>query len=453
MSTGNRTTKVARWTAAAAVALAAAVVVVVLLGGAGPYKLRAHFLDASQLVDGGTVRLAGRTVGHIDDIGLTPAGEADVVLSLDDSNLVPLHEGTRLTIRALSQSGVANRYIEISPGATSAPALPSGSTLTTDQTSSMVSLDAILDSFGPTQRHGLEQLIAHASRIYAGSGARYFNAMLGRLDPALVELDATAGEIASDRAALAALVPTASDAAGAIASRGTDLRNAVANTSTLLRSVAAARAPLADAIARAPGVLVQARKTLADARSAVSALTPVLHEVPPVTAALGPLLQRLASVLPEAAPTIGALRGELPGLAASLLGLQQIAGVSVTALHSAARALLVARPIVRAIRYYGSDLLLGVFDGLLGVATANYDRWGHYVRAEFVEPYQSALGGPLGELLSHPLTPSLFSLRTRLLRRCPGGNAPPAPDGSNPWIPDPSICTPADDVPASVNTP
>jgi hypothetical protein len=113
----------------------------------------------------------------------------------------------------------------------------------------------------------------------------------------------------------------------------------------------------------------------------------------------------------------------------------------------------VARPIVRDVRYYGVDLLLGVFLGLAGTAPANYDRWGHYARIEFTEPYQSLLGGPLAPLFSKPLVPSLFDLRTRLLRRCPGGNTPPAPDGSNPWIPDPSICTPSQDVPLSVDFP
>jgi hypothetical protein len=200
-------------------------------------------------------------------------------------------------------------------------------------------------------------------------------------------------------------------------------------------------------------VLAEASSTLARARSAVTALRPALRELPPVAAPLGGLLGRITATLPQATPVIGALRAELPGLEESLLGLRRISTVSVTALDSAARALNVARPIVRAIRFYGADLLIGVFNGLLGVATGNYDRWGHYVRAEFMEPYQSLLGGPLGTLLSRPLAPSLFSLRTRLLRRCPGGNAPPAPDGSSPWIPDPSICTPSQDVPASVNMP
>ncbi|MDX6355984.1 MAG: hypothetical protein QOF98_2887, partial [Streptomyces sp.] len=41
----------------------------------------------------------------------------------------------------------------------------------------------------------------------------------------------------------------------------------------------------------------------------------------------------------------------------------------------------------------------------------------------------------------------------RLLRRCPGGNTAPAPDGSSPWVLDSSLCTAAHDTPATVNEP
>jgi phospholipid/cholesterol/gamma-HCH transport system substrate-binding protein len=150
---------------------------------------------------------------------------------------------------------------------------------------------------------------------------------------------------------------------------------------------------------------------------------------------------------------VAQLRAQLPGLQRSLAGLAPLAPVADTALRSAGKALDLARPIARVARFYGSDLILGVFAGLAGVATANHDQWGHYARLEFTQPYQTSLGGPLSGLLAKPLLPGLFDLRTRLSRRCPGGNTPPAPDGSSPWVPDPSICDPAQDVPAAVNTP
>jgi hypothetical protein len=40
--------------------------------------------------------------------------------------------------------------------------------------------------------------------------------------------------------------------------------------------------------------------------------------------------------------------------------------------------------------------------------------------------------------------PNLVGYRTGVDARCPGAAVEPAPDGSNPWIPDPSLCDPKD---------
>jgi phospholipid/cholesterol/gamma-HCH transport system substrate-binding protein len=445
--------RLSRVVAATALALAAVVLAWLLLSGGSSYTINAHFLDASELVSGGSVEVAGRTVGSISQVGVTPNGQADIVLSIDDASLVPLHAGTRAEIRALSQTGVANHYVSLTPGPANMPALQSGSVLPASQTNSLVGLDAILDAFGPQQRADLQELIADGDQLYAGSGSRYFNQTLVKLDPALGQLTDLLGQLADDRTEIAQLIRTGSIAAGAIASRGKDLTAAVSNTATTLEALARQRDSLADALSRAPSVLGEAQETLADAGRAVTALRPTLAEVPAAASPLDGLLERLTTTLPPATSAIEQLHSELPSLRATLAGLPALAPLAVKALNSAGRALEVARPIVRDVRFYGADLLLGIFLGLAGTAPANYDRLGHYARIEFTEPYQTVLGGPLSSLLSAPLAPDLFNLRSRLLRRCPGGNTPPAPDGSSPWIPDQSICTPADDVPLSVDFP
>jgi phospholipid/cholesterol/gamma-HCH transport system substrate-binding protein len=453
MSATSSRYAVARVASPIALLIAVCALAYIVLVGSSSYTIHAHFLDASQLVRGGSVEVAGRKVGSVSHIGVTPDGQADVALSIDDTSIAPLHVGTRAAIRALSQAGVANHYVELTPGSARAPTLHNGGFLPTEQTTSMVNLDAILDSFGPSERASLQRLIANSAQVYAGSGSRYFNQMLARLDPALAQLNGLTGELADDRAAISQLIHTGATAAGAIASRSTDLRAAVANTAVTMQAIASERQALADSFVRAPAVLDQARVTLADAATALTALRPALRDVPPAAGPLAGFLHRIDSTLPAATPVVAQLRAELPALRASLAGLGPLAPPAVRALHSAAKALKTARPIVRAARFYGSDLLLGVFQGLAGVATANYDRWGHYARLEFTQPYQTALGGPLSSLLSAPLAPSLFDLHTRVLRRCPGGNTPPAPDGSSPWVPDPSICTPSQDVAAGVNFP
>jgi hypothetical protein len=109
---------------------------------------------------------------------------------------------------------------------------------------------------------------------------------------------------------------------------------------------------------------------------------------------------------------------------------------------------------VRAARFYGSDFVLGILGGLVGAGSYNYGRWGHYERLDFIQPPQTAIGGAGSNLLpGFPLLPGIINIKTHLFRRCPGGNVPPAVDGSTPWIPDTSLCTPSQDIPALVNQP
>jgi phospholipid/cholesterol/gamma-HCH transport system substrate-binding protein len=445
--------RTARITALGALAIAIVVVVVLLLSGGPSYTLHAQLVDASGLVSGDSVELGGVDVGSVGNVGVTPNGLADATLSITDTAITPLHRGARITVRALGQAGLTNHYVALSPGPAAASVLPSGSVLPTTQSSGLVNYDEILDSFGPQQRSNLQLLLAHSDLIYAGSGAKFFSQMLAAFDPALVELNGFTGQLADDRAVIANVIHTGAVTASAIASRSPQLVTAIQNTATTLRAVASQNRALADDFARAPAVLQQASRTLADAGRAVNTLRPALSDVPPAAGPLTSFLGKLDTTLPAVLPVVSQLRGVLPDLRSTLLGLQTLKPIALEALGSAANALRAAKPIVTVFRYYGSDLLLGVFAGLAGLATANYDRWGHYARLEFTQPYQTSLGGPFSNLLSTPLLPSLFNLKTRLLRRCPGGNAPPAPDGSSPWVLPSSICTASQDVPLSVDFP
>lgn len=452
--TRTMTQSSARAVAPAAIVLAVVALAFVLLANGSRYTIHARFSNAGRLVTGGEVQIAGRKVGSIAAIGVTPDGLADVALSIDDHSVVPLHVGTRAAIRAVGQATIANNFVELSPGPQSAPVLRDGAVLSTSQTEGIVDIDALLDSFGPVQRANLDGLIANSASVYAGSGARYFNAMLGKLDPALAELNGVAGELALDRTGLAQLIQTANEATTAIASRSTDLSAAVRNTAVALGAVASERAALADTLARAPAVLSQARGTLASTGVALTALRPALRDVLPVAAPLHRVLAGVSSVLPQAGPVVAQLLGQLPALNDSLTGLVPLERPAVRALRSTGQSMKDLSHIFRALRFYGSDLVIGVLAGLGGIASGEYDSYGHYGKSNFVQSPQTLAAGPLASLLSaHPLVPGLLDTRTKLARRCPGGNVPPAPDGSSPWVLGKSLCTPADDIPASVNTP
>jgi len=440
--------------AISALLIAAAALGFVLFGTGPAYTIHAHFANAGRLIKGDRVELAGRKVGTVSTIGLTANGQADVALSINDDGVIPLHEGTRAAIRVVGQAGIANRFVSLTPGPSTAPSLPNGGALPTSQTSGIVDIDALLDSFGPAERANLRQLITYNAQIYAGSGSRYFNSMLGKLDPGLAQLDGFSSELALDRIALGQFVHTASTAATAIASRHRDLSSAVQNTALSLGAIARERSALADTLARMPPVLAQAQGTLARTGAALTALRPALREILPAAPPLDRFLSRANSVLPQAGPVVARLVDQLPSLNESLVGLVPLQLPAVRALGSTGQAMKDLTPILQGFRFYGADFILGVLRGLAGVVAGEYDGYGHYVKNNFVQNYQTLPAGPLATLLSdHPLAPNLFNVRTRLMRRCPGGDTPPAPDGSSPWVLGQQFCSPQHDTPLSVDFP
>src|SRR6476661_7417605 len=105
---------VGRIVAGAAVVIAMAAVVVVLFGSGGDdYIVKARFLNASQLVKGNLVQVAGAPVGTVKKIDLTDNGQAEVTMRITDGAYTPLLRGTHATVRQASLSGVANRYIDL----------------------------------------------------------------------------------------------------------------------------------------------------------------------------------------------------------------------------------------------------------------------------------------------------------------------------------------------------
>src|SRR3954447_24565310 len=120
----------------ALVAVIAAVAVILLRDGDSPPS-RLRFHDAGQLVKDDDVQVGGRRVGSVRDIRLTDDNQAEIEIAVD-RDFAPLHDGTTAVIRATSLSGIANRYIALTPGPNSRPALGDGSLLGTDKTTSIV---------------------------------------------------------------------------------------------------------------------------------------------------------------------------------------------------------------------------------------------------------------------------------------------------------------------------
>src|SRR2546421_12778231 len=105
---------VARVAAVAALALAIVIIAVVVLRGGGGKTYYIDFQNAGQLVKGDDVQVGGRRIGSINDISLTNHNLARIKVTIGDTD-APLNEGTTAIVRATSLSGIANRYIALTP--------------------------------------------------------------------------------------------------------------------------------------------------------------------------------------------------------------------------------------------------------------------------------------------------------------------------------------------------
>src|SRR5919197_4596291 len=105
---------VGRVAAVAAVVVAALLVGIFLFGnvGGGGYTVKADFLNAGQLVKGNLVEVAGVRAGSVKDLKITPNGQAQITLGIDKA-YAPLPVDTHAVIRQASQSGIANRYVDL----------------------------------------------------------------------------------------------------------------------------------------------------------------------------------------------------------------------------------------------------------------------------------------------------------------------------------------------------
>jgi phospholipid/cholesterol/gamma-HCH transport system substrate-binding protein len=427
---------------AALVLVVAVIVYLLFFGGGGTYTIHAHFADAGQLVTGDLVEVGAGPVGTVDEIKLTDDGQADVVLKITDGRFTPLHRGTIAQIRAVGLASVANRFVELRPGPDSGAKIDSGGSLSTAETRGIVDLDVLLDELDPKTRADLQTILKNGADAFSLPKAA--NRGFAYLNPALSQTALLGQEVVHDQASLQNLIASSARVVDTLAARQSDLEQGVANTAATLRTVAGENGALQDSLGRAPAVLAQTTSTLRSLRGTLRFVNPALHAARPVAPRLATLLRQAVPVTNAVLPAISSLRAQLPALRQALAGLPKVAAGAVPAVKSATQSIADSAPIFATLRPYSADLAAGLFNGFGGSTSAPYDANGHYTR--ITAELGQGSGQGLLSLIPGLSSPTLGGLRTGLQARCPGGAATPAADKSNPYVPDRSICDPANDA-------
>jgi phospholipid/cholesterol/gamma-HCH transport system substrate-binding protein len=426
----------ARGTALGALVVAIVVVAFVLLSGNGGHTYKLDFQNAGQLVKDDDVQVGGRRIGSVRKIALTDNNVAQITVKVDEP-YAPLHLGTTATIRATSLSGVANRYIALTPGPQNNSKLADGAILTEESTTSPVDLDQLFNTLTPATRKGLQDVIKGSATQYAGRGlqdnqaAHYFNPLLSRSSRLV-------NEVTRDQQSFENLIVYGAKVSTTLAAKRNTLTDLVTNTNVTASAIAQQNEALSQTLALLPETLRKGNTTFVNLRATLADLTVLVDASKPATKHLAKFFRELRPLIAEADPTIHDLRQLVttPGAHNDLIDLlnqtPQLEKLAKPTFADSIVALRKTTPVVSFIRPYSPDFVGWLRD--FGQGTGNYDANGHYARIQPIFGAFSFEDNPAGGTLT-PIPPAerLTQFEQGNLERCPGAGSQPTADGSAPW--------------------
>jgi len=446
----------ARIAVVAAILVAFALAVVLIFGGDGGYKYTFQFQTGGQLVPGNQVLTAGQVVGTVDSVDLTDDSEAAIEVTMEE----PLRDGTNVVIRQTSLSGVANRYIALTPGPNNGDPIEQGTVIGGEDTTAPVDLDQLFNVFQPRERRALQKFIDGNATVYAGK-QQLANRAYKFLNPALSTSTKLFEELSSDSVSLQRFLVEGSTTFSALADRRTDLTSLITNANATLQAINNRNSELDRALAALPQTLRQGNTTFVNLRAALDDLDPLVAASKPATKNLAPFLRRTRITAANSVPVFNDLSDvvSLPGanndLADTLKTLPEVRDEGSTALPAAIDAMDASQANLTKFRPYTPDLM--GFLGNFARITSTYDANGHYARINpaAANIFDYSTNGPAPDTLDPIYTnpaAQYDDITFELFERCPGGGAPIAADGSNPFLDGGALgagdCNPAD-VPPS----
>ena len=442
---------------AAIAAVVAAVVLVgfIIFGGGGGYTVKAYFQNGNQLVKGNSVELDGTPIGSVKDLAISSNGLAVVTLGVD-GKYAPLPQGVHATIRQASQSGIANRYVDLTmPAANdSKQKIPDGGEISADNTTTSVDLDQLFNTLDPPTRKALQDFFKGQAKSLQGKGAMQ-NVAFQYLNPALSTSRRLFNELNRDTPSLERFVTQSSRLVTTLASRRDDLSALIQNLDTTMGAIGSQKVALADALGRLPDFMRRSNTTFVNLRATLDDLDPLVNASKPVAKKLNPFLDQLQPLIHDLKPTVADLRSIVrrPGAANDLTELTRSFGpvasaaldtksrkidfgggpqdlgqtegafpASVKAFKDAVPALAFGRP-------YTPDLM-GWFDDFS--TTGSYDALGGISRTQVIFNPTTVENG-IPAVVPLPNRGQQYKQLNRVYqyKRCPGASEAPVPDGSN----------------------
>jgi phospholipid/cholesterol/gamma-HCH transport system substrate-binding protein len=285
----------------------------------GGYRVRAIFDNASFVIAGEDVKVAGVNVGTIDKLDVDAKHRAVVVLKIDDPAFRPFRADASCTIRL--QSLIGEQFVECSPTqqrggdqkpAPELPTIKSGQPgagqhlLPVARTSSPVGQDLLNDIMRVPERQRLPLIINELGAGLSGNGEA-LQAALKRASPALQQADNLVAILARQNKTLGQLTDDSSAVLAPLAKRRKDLGGFVKNVGL----TAAATARQGDAFEANLSKLPAFLRELGPAADRLGELadqaSPAIDNFASEAASVNAATERLGPLAKQADPTLQTL--------------------------------------------------------------------------------------------------------------------------------------------------
>jgi len=336
------------------------------------YELTVVLPNATNLIEGGSVKREGYEAGSIEEISVA-GGRAKVRMSLDDE-FGPVHEGAKVTVDWKASLG--ERLLSITDGPEGHAAIPSGGMITGEM-AAPVEFDQVLAALDPPTRARMNSLIRELESTLKGREGDT-NATLRAAGPALRAIGSVLRGVGTDSQAIRQLAVQLNGTMSILATRDRDIEKIVNSLTDATSATVGKRRQLGEVLRRLPATLDRADKTLRAVPDTVDKTVPLLDDLAPATKRLPSMARRLRPVLTDLRPAIAELRptlGALSGLLRHTPGLLDSGRAAAPGLDSAFRGLA---PALDFLRPYTPELAGWLSNW--ASATANYDANGHLGR-------------------------------------------------------------------------
>jgi ABC-type transporter Mla subunit MlaD len=353
------------------------------------YFVRAIFDNASTIVPGEDVKIAGVPVGIVSSMEVTPDKKAAVTLQINDEKFTPFKDDASCRIRL--QGLIGERFVECEPGSASSRELVKVAhgdgkgerLLSVRHTSSPVDIDLLNDIMRLPYRQRFAILLSELGTGLAGRGAD-LNEVIHRANPALKETDDVLAILAKQNKTLVRLARDSDTALAPLAREREHFANFIEVANKTGEATAERSADQRRALELLPATLQKLRGLMVDLEGLANQGTPLLSDVNKSAPDLGRLIKAQGTLA-------DASRKSFPSLG--------------DALETGRPALLQARPLIKDLSKLGTELrptaknldeLTKSLDETGGIERINdflyyvtlsingFDSLGHYLRAGLI---------------------------------------------------------------------